>query len=144
MKNISYSPALFPHWTEIDVRFRDLDPLNHVNNAVFNSYFEEARICFMGDTPGFKNQFEEGKSFVLAKTTIEYRSPVTYPGRLLIGTGISELGNSSITGIQVIFESKHKKLVATARSKGVWFDLNKQRPTRLPEIENPEQLIVDL
>lgn len=144
MDRLTYSPELFPHWTEIDVRFRDLDPLNHVNNAVFNSYFEEARISFMSDTPGFKNQFEEGKSFVLAKTTIEYRSPVTYPGKLLIGTGISELGNSSITGVQAIYESRNKKLVATARSKGVWFDLDKQRPARLPEIENPKELMVDL
>ena len=31
---------------DIDVRFRDLDALSHVNNAVYFTYFEEGRKCF--------------------------------------------------------------------------------------------------
>ena len=51
-----YDSEFFYHWTEIPVRFRDLDPLNHVNNALFNTYLEEARIQFLGEV-GQKSVF---------------------------------------------------------------------------------------
>ncbi len=144
MARPTYNPELFFHWHKIKTRFRDLDPLNHVNNAVFNSYFEEARIHLVGSVPELKNSFEEGKSFVLAKCTIEYLRPVLYPSTLLVGTGFLELGNSSIDGFQALYDADTKKLHATATTKGVWFDLKTQRPTRLPEIEGIEKMKVNL
>ena len=52
MNRPKYDPNAFFHWTTIKVRFRDLDPLNHVNNSVFNTYLEEARIDFIQHVPG--------------------------------------------------------------------------------------------
>jgi acyl-CoA thioester hydrolase len=139
-----YNPDLFFRWHSIKTRFRDLDPLNHVNNAVFNSYFEEARIHLVESVPELSSSFKEGKSFVLAKCTIEYLRPVLYPATLLIGTGFIDLGNSSIDGFQALYDAETKKLHATAATKGVWFDLKTQRPTRLPEVEGIEKMKVYL
>src|SRR5262249_43847688 len=41
----------FPCWYPVQIRFRDLDPLAHVNNAVYFTYFEEARSYYFSDTP---------------------------------------------------------------------------------------------
>ena len=144
MARPTYNPDLFFHWHKIKTRFRDLDPLNHVNNAVFNSYFEEARIHLVESVPELQSSFKEGKSFVLAKCTIEYLRPVLYPATLLIGTGFLELGNSSIDGFQALYDADTKKLHATTTTKGVWFDLKTQRPTRLPDVEGIEKLKVHL
>lgn len=138
-----YNPDTFYHWTEIPVRFRDLDPLNHVNNALFNTYLEEARIQFLGEVGQMQSEFSQGKTFVLVKITIEYLNQITFPSTLLIGTGIGEVGNSSIEAIQGIYDQESKKLMGVAKSTGVWFDLNKKRPTHLPEIENLDDMMVE-
>lgn len=144
MHKPTYQKNLFPHWFTQKVRFRDLDPLNHVNNAIFNTYYEEARIGFIQIVPELAGQMKNGYSFVLAKISISYLKPVTYPGQLIIGSGVKKLGNSSITSFQAIYEDQSKELVSVAEASGVWFDLDKQRPGRLPEIENDGKYMVDL
>lgn len=137
-----YDPNLFYYWHEVETRFRDLDPLNHVNNAVFNTYFEEARINFVNKVPELAYSFEEGKAFVLVKCTIEYLKPVTYPSTLLIGTSCLDIGNTSVEALQVMYDKKTKKIHATAVTKGVWFDVKTNRPTRVPEIENINKMMI--
>lgn len=137
-----YQQELFPHWTTLPIRFQDLDPLNHVNNAIFSTYYEEARIDFIQQEPALAGQLERGYSFVLANLEIDFLHPVEYPADLLIGTGIKSLGNSSITSLQAIYRSHDKKLASVAEAHGVWFDLQKQRPSRLPEITNADQFLL--
>jgi acyl-CoA thioester hydrolase len=139
-----YKRDFYPHWKQIPIRFRDLDPLNHVNNAIFSTYYEEARIAFIKNVPAFAKGFKEGFSFVLANLNINFLKPVEYPATLLIGSGIKELGNSSITSLQAIYHSETKALVSVAEASGVWFDLEKQRPARVPEIENIEDFIIEI
>ena len=137
----TYDPDHFFHWYQLPVRFRDIDPLNHVNNAVYNTYFEEARIHFIYDVKEWATGFEEGKSFVLVKSTIEYLKPVLYPADLLIGSSVLSLGNTSIEAFQAIYHAEKKTLHSVAVTKGVWFDLNTQRPAPLPEIPNMDAMM---
>lgn len=134
----AYSHQAFFHWTEITVRFRDLDPLNHVNNSVFNTYFEEARIDFINHLPEFNKSMRSGMSFILAHIEISYLKPVLFQEKLLIGSSILELGNTSIKGIQAIYSKEDKKLKSVAKSVGVWFDLKNNRPAKLPTLPNSD------
>ena len=144
MKRLKYDPSLFPHWKELEIRFRDLDPLNHVNNAVFNTYFEEARINFANTVPQFIEGVKDGKSFVLVKITINYTGQINFPMKIIIGTGLKEVKNSSILASQAIFDKESGKMLAFAESTGVWFDLKSQRPTRIPEIVDLENYLAQL
>lgn len=137
-----YSQEYFPHWTQIPVRFRDLDPLNHVNNAIFCTYYEEARINFIREIPELSAQLNNGFSFVLANLNIDFIKPVVYPAVLLIGSGIKSIGNSSITSFQAIYTEGSKQLISVAKTSGVWFDLNTQRSSRIPKVSNIEDFIV--
>ncbi len=137
-----YQKELFPHWTTIPIRFRDLDPLNHVNNAIFSTYFEEARINFIQEVDRLADQLQHGFSFVLANIEISFVHPVEYPADLLIGSGIKTMGNTSITSFQAIYTSEGKKLASVAEAHGVWFDLEKQRPVKLPDIPNPDDYLL--
>lgn len=137
-----YNKDSFPHWTTIPVRFRDLDPLNHVNNAIFNTYYEEARIDFIREVNKLADQLENGYSFVLANIEVVFVNPVEYPAELLIGSGIKKLGNSSITSFQAIYTAENKKLASVAEANGVWFDLSEQRPSRIPDIPDKEKYIL--
>ncbi|PAU92914.1 hypothetical protein CK503_14610 [Aliifodinibius salipaludis] len=137
-----YNKSLFPHWSTLPIRFRDLDPLNHVNNAIFSTYYEEARIEFIQEVNKLASELKNGYSFVLANIEIEFIRPVEYPNNILIGTGIKSLGNSSITSFQAIYTGDEKKLVSVAEAHGVWFDLSKQRPTKIPDIPDTEKYML--
>lgn len=124
--------------TKIHTRFRDLDPLNHVNNAVFNTYFEEARIDFIRAVPELNSSMGEGYSFVLANLDLKYINPVFYEESLIIGNSLKTIGNSSVSAIQALF-NENEQLKAVAITTGVWYDITKKKPARLPELDNPEQ-----
>lgn len=136
-----YKNNLFPAWLELAVRFRDLDPLNHVNNALFSTFYEEARIDFISRLPSFAEQLDNGYSFVLANIEIDFVRPVEYPAKILIGTGIKRLGNTSITSFQAIFTKEDKRLISVAEASGVWFDIKRQKPARLPKIEDDKLVL---
>ncbi|MEL7834316.1 thioesterase family protein [Fodinibius sp. Rm-B-1B1-1] len=137
-----YNAKLFPHWTTLPIRFRDLDPLNHVNNAIFSTYYEEARIEFIQEVNNLASQLKNGFSFVLANIEIEFIRPVEFPNDILIGTGIKSLGNSSITSFQAIYIDDGKTLASTAEAHGVWFNLDKQRPARIPDIPDTDKYML--
>ena len=127
-----YTPDYFPHWTEVSVRFNDMDSLSHVNNALFNSYFEEARIQVVQEIPEWIEDLERKRSFVLRKSTIEYLAPILYPDTLLIGSGLLRVDAARVYALQAVYSSNTNKLCSTAETMGVWFDLQSQRPTRIP------------
>ena len=127
-----YTPDYFPHWTEVSVRFNDMDSLSHVNNALFNSYFEEARIQVLQEIPEWIEDLERKRSFVLRKSTIEYLAPILYPDTLLIGSGLLRVDTARVYALQAVYSFNTNRLCSTAETMGVWFDLQTQRPTRIP------------
>ena len=139
-----YNHDAFKHWIELPVRFNDLDSLNHVNNAVFNSYFEEARLNFVQQIPEWMNDISEGKSFVLRQAKIDYITPITYPEVLLIGSGIIRVERVRVSALQGIYSKSTHKLHAIAETTGVWFDLQTQRPAPLPEVKGLETFLLSL
>ncbi len=53
----------FPWITREHVRFRDCDAMGHVNNAVYSTYLEQARIAILGGL----------EPFILARVEIDFR-----------------------------------------------------------------------
>jgi len=58
----------------IQATLRDSDAFGHVNNAVYVSWFEEVRTIYVCSRRGIKDLAEV--DFVLASTTVHFRSPV--------------------------------------------------------------------
>ena len=84
---------------KIKTRFKDLDAFNHVNNAIFLSYIEDARMLF------FKKwdiNLKE-KSLIVAAITIDYISQLHHPSKLIIGQKVTRLGTKSFDVLSVIF-----------------------------------------
>lgn len=68
--------------TAIEVRFRDLDPLGHVNNAVYLTYFEIARSAYFMAVHGRPFAVDD-IGVVVAEAHLRYRSPAFYGERLV-------------------------------------------------------------
>ena len=103
------------------VRFRDCDAMGHVNNAVFSTYLEEARIGVLGGlTP-----------FILARVEIDFRSQLRAGEQIEIGTRCSRIGTKS-------FDLEHEirsdgRVVADARSILVGYDYETERSVPLSD-----------
>lgn len=81
---------------KIQVRFADLDVLGHVNNSIYLSYFEMARVHYFNVVLGKDyNWLEEG--FVLVKNEVEYLKPVYLNDDVRVAMTVEQIGNKSFT-----------------------------------------------
>jgi acyl-CoA thioester hydrolase len=84
----------FNYETEIDVRFRDLDSMGHVNNAVYATYFEHVRTLYMDDVFGDR---PEEINVALVNLNIDFKRQVRFGETVTVGVGVTEIGDSSVT-----------------------------------------------
>lgn len=82
-----------PYLYELEVRFRDLDALGHVNNADYLTYFECARAGFWQERVAAFTDFNPG--FLVVSANCNYRSPAHFSERLQIEVSPTRVGNSS-------------------------------------------------
>ena len=92
----------FPFVTTDKVRYNDTDRQGHVNNAVFATFMELARVEVLHHPElGLR---EDGASLVLARLVIDYRAEIHFPGEVQIGTRVGKVGRSSIAFENAIFQ----------------------------------------
>lgn len=115
------------------MRFRDLDLLGHVNNAVYLTYMEQARMEWWRHVFGQPDL--AGMDMILARTEIDYRRPVTYGERLKIGVRCASLKRSSFVLEFRVERVPDGVLVAEARKVLVHYDYAAARSRPL----TPEQ-----
>jgi acyl-CoA thioester hydrolase len=90
------SPA-WPVTLEIPVAWGDMDAFAHVNNTVYLRWFESARIAYFR-LAGVLDRMElDGIGPILARATIDFRKPVTFPDRISVSARVPELRNTSFT-----------------------------------------------
>jgi len=121
--------ADYPHRVAEIVRFGDLDPQGHANQAVFLTYFESGRVAMFRDPD--LSVGVPGITYVMVRMEVDYMKELRWPGNLEIGTGVAEFGRSSFKAAQVIFRDG----VCAARGLAtlVCMDLKTRRATPLPE-----------
>jgi len=122
---------LFRFATTLEVRWRDVDALGHVNNAVYLTYLEQARIHYMREMGlGFRSLDEVG--MILAEVTCTYRAPLSLGEQVTIRVRVSRLGNSSFN-FEYRVEGEDGRLAATASSVQVCYDYQAGRSTPIPD-----------
>ena len=102
----------------LPVRFRDLDPMGHVNNAVYATYLEHARARYFRDVIG---ESLPTADTVLVHLSVDYRAPIDMDAEsVTVGMTIPELGESSIP---MEYEVRTgPRLAATAETVQVAYD----------------------
>lgn len=132
----------------VEVRFADLDALRHVNNAVFLTYLESARIAWWLAVT--RREGLDALDMILARTEIDYRSPVFFGESLVVGIRCLSLKRSSFVLEFRIEERGSGRLVAEAKKTLVYYDFGAGKVVPLtPEIrarlkaQDPEALEVE-
>lgn len=103
--------------TEIQVRFRDLDPMQHVNNALYVTYLEQARAEFYEEVVGVPLADIDT---VLAQLEVSYERAIDDVGSVTVELEVGDLGSSSIPMDYEIRAGDER--YATAKTVQVFFD----------------------
>jgi acyl-CoA thioester hydrolase len=124
--------VIFTH--RLEVRFRDCDPIGHVNNAVYLTYLEQTRFNHWRASGIASGPDGDGiPSVILARVEIDYRRQVRYGDRLEIRLGVAAIGRTSFT-YEYEIVSEDGQVVATARTVLVSFDYAAGRPTPVTDV----------
>jgi acyl-CoA thioester hydrolase len=117
----------FPYRVTDNVRYADLDPNHHVNNAVYASYFETGRVTLMKDRS--RGLMPEGLSWMMVRLDMHFRAELRWPGTIEMGLGLAKFGRTSVTFDQVVFSEG--RCVASAQSVSVLIDAETHKPKPL-------------
>jgi acyl-CoA thioester hydrolase len=119
----------YPYRLTDNIRFADLDPNGHVNNAVYATYFETGRVTLVKDRSF--GLMPEGLAWMLVRLDIHFRAELRWPGSIELGLGVARLGRTSTTFEQVVFSAG--RCVASAQSVTVLIDERSRKPTPLTD-----------
>jgi acyl-CoA thioester hydrolase len=117
----------FPFVYRDTVRFRDLDPLGHVNHAVFLSYMESARFAWFVSLGAGNAPYER---LILARAEVDYRAPISLGDDLEVGVRPSRLGTKSF---ELEYEVRaNGRLAAEGKSVLVGYDYERGASMEIP------------
>ena len=118
--------------TNIDVRFRDLDAMGHVNNSVFFTYFEEGRKEFSHKVFQLSNPSEF--SFILAHICCDFLHPVKLRHRLILQMWVNTIGEKSFAfGYKLVDRLNGSMVFATGESVQVCYDYANNTSIAVPD-----------
>jgi acyl-CoA thioester hydrolase len=110
-------------------RFRDLDAMGHVNNAVFLTYMEQARSAFFVEHDPVGTL--EALKLILARVEIDFRSPVGFGETVEVEVRGSRVGSKSFD-LEYTLRSG-ERIVAEGKSVQVGFDYESGTTIPIPE-----------
>lgn len=118
----------------VEVRYGDLDPQGHVNNAKHLTYFEQARIQYLIEL----GLFTRDKSFmeigvILADVHIKYFEPIYFGQNIKVGVHATRFGNKSMTWEQNIVDAGTGKELARGEVVIVTYDYKEERTISIPQ-----------
>jgi acyl-CoA thioester hydrolase len=120
VSNRDDSLVTYPFVKTLDVRFRDLDGMGHVNHAVYLTYFEAARLGYYAALTG---RVEIGQiNMILVEVTASYHAPATFGERLDVGVRVSRIGTKSFEMEYLIVRPTDGRRIASGCSIQVMFD----------------------
>jgi acyl-CoA thioester hydrolase len=122
----------FRHRTMLQVRFRDIDAFGHVNNAVFFSYVELARIQYLLEVLEPDQPFDR-LPLILARVELDYRSPITFGEEVVVDTRVDRIGRTSIGMSHRMTATPGGRLVGDVQSVLVTYDYAAARPMPVPD-----------
>lgn len=122
----------FQHFEPMPVRWADMDAFGHVNNAVYFTYCESARMSLFEqlNLEGLREHPHHGPALVHA--SCDFHRQVHHPAELDVGVRVVEVGRRSFNLEYGIFLHGEETLVAEGKSAVVWVDYDAGRAVPMP------------
>jgi acyl-CoA thioester hydrolase len=112
------------------VVLRDLDGFGHVNNAVYLTYIENARVAYLKQAVGFGSLAEIGN--VMASVTLNFREQAGFEDQLEVGVRTARVGTKSFV-LEHEIRTADGRVIADATTVQVMYDVASQQSTPVPD-----------
>jgi acyl-CoA thioester hydrolase len=123
----------FRYYLPIQVRYGDIDPQRHVNNARFFTYMEQGRISYFQHLGLWDGADFDNIGFILLETKITFLAPILYGQSIQVGVRIERIGNKSMEVISVLEDTESGSEVARGHSIIVAYDYHQGQSIVIPE-----------
>jgi acyl-CoA thioester hydrolase len=121
----------FRYFMPLDVRFADLDALQHVNHAKYFTYMEAARIQYVMDVLGWNGDWS-ALGIIIAQATCQYKLPLVYGDKVKCYLRTSRLGGKSFD-FEYLIERQDGVIVAEGLTINVAYDYPTQSAIPIPD-----------
>jgi acyl-CoA thioester hydrolase len=118
--------------TPIQIRFNDIDQLGHVNNSVYQQYFDLGRTTYFDEVFKEKMDWDE-EGLILASINIDFISSITLYDKVIVRTKIYHIGNKSLKMVQDLFDESTGLVVAATKSILVAYNFKKLSTVKVPQ-----------
>jgi acyl-CoA thioester hydrolase len=133
-KQYNRSMSDFRFYHPVEVRYGDLDPQGHVNNAKHLTYFEQGRVAYMIELGLFtKNQSFMEIGVILADVHLTYLEPIYFGQNVKVGVRVARIGNKSMTWEQCIVDAETGKELSKAEVIIVTYDYKTEKTISVPQ-----------
>ena len=122
-------PSSYRHWTRVELRFRDIDLLGHVNNVALAGWLEDGRARLELPIQPIRPA-ASAPAIVLAEIRIQFLEEMHFEDAVRVGTTIERLGRTSVSIGQAVFVGD--RCAAIARAVEVLIDDRTRAPTAWP------------
>ena len=117
----------------VPVRFSDMDSLGHANNAVYLSYFEEARVHYFRQLFDLPKDDPASLGFIVLEIRCSFKSPAYYGEILKVYSKISWMKNKSMEMQYLAMGAEDGRVVAEGSSILVGYDYLNKETVKIPE-----------
>ena len=142
-------PQDFPYYQEIEVRYADLDTLQHVNNVTIMQYVENARIGYYQAAGIWDGKIRQGFGMVVASVKIDFVSSILFRDPVRVGVKTGRIGGKSINFRFQVENSQSGQVFARGEVVMVSFSQEEQKSVpvsqewreKLASFDNNQELL---
>ncbi len=132
----------YKYKTTIAIRFSDIDAVGHVNNAVYLTYFEEARIKYWRDIVQW-DMSEDG--VIVGRSEVNYLKPILLHDEIACYVRTSRIGNSSfdVSHVLVKITSNGEEICTTGKTVCISYNYTANKSIPIPAVERQRMIEYD-
>ncbi len=125
--------ADFHFYHPIEVRYGDLDPQGHLNNAKYLTYLEQARIQYIRQLGLWESGSFLDVGVIMAEVRLTFLTPVEFGTLVHVGVRIAHMGNKSLQVEQVVEDARNGDVFATGSVVLVAYDYRIRQSIPIPD-----------
>ena len=114
----------FHFYYPLQVRYGDLDPQWHVNNAHFVTFLEQARFAYLQELGLFDGEHFFDLGLIVADVHVAYLAPILLTQKIRVGVRVARIGTKSMTFEYLIEDEANVAPLARAETIMVAYDYN--------------------
>ena len=134
--------ADYKYKTRVSIRFSDIDNVGHVNNAIYLTYFEEARFNYWREIIRWDLR-ESG--IIVGRTEVNYLKQITLEDEIYCYLRTTRIGNSSFDMMHLLVKAtpNGEEICTTCKTVCVSYDYSAKKSIPIPGQERQRMIDFD-